>query len=150
MKRKSAIKDSITVAGRVEAPDNGAADEHLWFSARISRALRARILTLAQAVKELKALSVTEFECSCESYNSPAGTEAGYDIVLDSGCWMGTDSGDKPEPQRCDIMELVVMKDSFRWTWLPRHADNAARCSTPEISVSDMERAFTSTLKEKG
>lgn len=143
---KEHIRPYIVVAGYLDYYfDQGAAKNHIWFSARIGRRFCDHILKLAVAVRSLKVFSVTEPDESCEVLDGPAGPVESYELV--TGNWQH--GGDPANIQRCDIMKLAVIENSFYWTWMPTHAGGSALCTTPTISIRDMEKAFRSTQRRK-
>ena len=129
------MKKQIKLAGRVYAPDFC---EHMYFKATVDMMLFARIQSLAAFIKEQGLYSVNWFEYSCRSFKYPPTGKP--DLVTADAEDM--DGGSRSAPLRCDVMQLVVCDDRFRWEWQPKHCDVPCLCATDEIMIADAYAAL--------
>jgi hypothetical protein len=144
------VKKTITIAGGTYIPDW--CDEHSHFVVTVSQELFARIQQMAALVKQYGLYAVEQFDWSCEPYPClPTRRRTAYDVLtVDRSELQWLRRGQPcPEPSRADYMMLIVTDDSVRWNWVPKHGNGRDLCSTHDISIEDLQRAFEAPAEER-
>lgn len=144
------MKDKIRIAGRVYAPDWC---EHSHFTVEVDMARIVQIMRMAALVKEHGLYSVTMFDCACNAWDAMPETKSHFDIITDPDIdWPKRNPKPSTDPLtrdslNCDIMELVITEDTFKWTWQPKHCDTPCLCSSDQI---DIDKAWAAFAPKKG
>lgn len=144
------MKKTITIAGGTYVPDWY--DDHTHFVATVTRDGFAHMQRLAALVKLHNLYAVELFDWTCKQFpclTARRGTS--YDVLtVDRSELQWLRRGQPcPAPSRVDCMTLIITDDSVRWDWVPKHAESRDLCTTHNIPIKDLQRAFEAPAKKR-
>jgi len=127
-----------TYAGCVYKPDYHAGS-HEFYVLEVTPDLVREIVNMQKHVKAAEAFSMEKFWYgNLDVYDG--GVAVPDDTVFpdsDREDW-DPEEFDDVEPQQVEVPMLVVMSDSFKMIWVPRHGSGYDECSTHTIPVDDV------------
>jgi len=127
-----------TYAGCVYKPEYGA-DGHEFYVLEVTPDMVCEIMNMQRHVKAAEAFGMEKFWYG--NLNVFDGAVAvPPDTVFPDNDKDDWDPGDFCDVarQRLDIPELVVMSDSFKLTWVPKHGCCHDECSTHTIPIKEV------------
>ena len=141
--RKDAMKDKITIAGRVRPNDYFS--DHAWFVGELTKAQFARIKRASKIVAKQQAYALVFFDGSVDSLRSLRRS-----VAETVDLFVGEDDDaesmdDAPVLDACnenetECMTLNVTDSDVYWTWGEKFVDGEVE--TYEIPIEDLAKAF--------
>ena len=139
--RKDAMKDKITIAGRVRPNDYFS--DHAWFVGELTKAQFARIKRASKIVAKQQAYALVFFDGSVDSLRSLRRSVA-ETVDLFVGEDGDTESMDDvpvlDAPNETEGMTINVTDSGVYWTWGEKFV--GGEVETYEIPIEALEKAF--------
>lgn len=139
--RKDAMKDKITIAGRVRPNDYFS--DHAWFVGELTKAQFARIKRASKIVAKQQAYALSFFDGSVDSLRSLRRSVAEtVDLFVgeDDDTEYMDDVPVLDAPNETECMTLNVTDSDVYWTWGEKFVDGEVE--TYEVPIEDLAKAF--------